>query len=313
MASHADMDDDDIYPENNENYEPQESKMQDVDDEEEGEEVESDSDDDINFITDVKDEPKAGPGSQKNLRPGSALNDRDKSRPSPTPTPAIKRELTPQANINRLATPQSDSRPGTDYPARHTSTLDPLNGNPTLPATGKPLFETDLDNDFPSESTKPWRKPGADVTDYFNYGFDEFTWASYCLKKQQMPKEVKAINQETEQMKAFMDGMPGGGMSGMPPMPVAPPGAPQGADGGQPGMPSQAEMQQMFELMKMQGIDPMQIDPNQMAAMMMGGGANPMQMGQPPAGPAGYDGGHQGGYGGGGRGRGGRRGRGNWQ
>lgn len=44
MASHADMDDDDIYPENNENYEPQESKMQDVDDEEEGEEVESDSD-----------------------------------------------------------------------------------------------------------------------------------------------------------------------------------------------------------------------------------------------------------------------------
>lgn len=44
MASHADMDDDDIYPEDNENYEPRESKMQDVDDEEEGEEVESDSD-----------------------------------------------------------------------------------------------------------------------------------------------------------------------------------------------------------------------------------------------------------------------------
>jgi len=44
MASHTGMDDDDIYPEVNENYEPQESKMQDVDDEEEGEEVESDSD-----------------------------------------------------------------------------------------------------------------------------------------------------------------------------------------------------------------------------------------------------------------------------
>lgn len=41
MASH-DMDDDDIYPEND-NYEPQETRMQDVDDEEEGEEVESDS------------------------------------------------------------------------------------------------------------------------------------------------------------------------------------------------------------------------------------------------------------------------------
>ena len=43
MASHADMDDDDIYPEND-SYEPQESRMQDIDDEEEGEEVESDSD-----------------------------------------------------------------------------------------------------------------------------------------------------------------------------------------------------------------------------------------------------------------------------
>lgn len=43
MASHVDMDDDDIYPEND-SYEPQESRMQDMDDEEEGEEIESDSD-----------------------------------------------------------------------------------------------------------------------------------------------------------------------------------------------------------------------------------------------------------------------------
>ncbi|ODV88992.1 hypothetical protein CANCADRAFT_45469 [Tortispora caseinolytica NRRL Y-17796] len=27
---------------------------------------------------------------------------------------------------------------------------------------------------------KPWRRPGADVSDYFNYGFDEFTWQLYC-------------------------------------------------------------------------------------------------------------------------------------
>ena len=43
MASYADMDDDDIYPEND-SYEPQESRPQIADDEEEGEEVESDSD-----------------------------------------------------------------------------------------------------------------------------------------------------------------------------------------------------------------------------------------------------------------------------
>lgn len=62
MASHEDVDDD-IYPEDNDSYEPQETRMQDVDDEEEGEEIESDSDDDIKFITETKDEPKAEPGS----------------------------------------------------------------------------------------------------------------------------------------------------------------------------------------------------------------------------------------------------------
>ncbi|XP_023308529.2 pre-mRNA 3'-end-processing factor FIP1 [Lucilia cuprina] len=30
---------------------------------------------------------------------------------------------------------------------------------------------------------KPWRKPGADITDYFNYGFNEETWRSYCERQ----------------------------------------------------------------------------------------------------------------------------------
>ena len=236
--------------------------------------------------------------SQQNLRPGSQVNDRNRQKLSPTPTPGIKRELTPQANINRISTPQSDGRPGTDYPARHTSKIDPVNGNPIHPATGKPILETDLDTDFPSESSKPWRKPGADITDYFNYGFDEFTWASYCLKKQNMPKEVKGINQETEQLKAFMDQMPGSGMPGMPTGPAANTAV-------MPDMPG--EMQQMMEFMKMQGLDPMQamqMNPDQMATMMMGAMAPNMQpVHQPPTGPSGF-GGHQDNYSGRGRGRG---------
>ncbi|KAF6207420.1 hypothetical protein GE061_018662 [Apolygus lucorum] len=30
---------------------------------------------------------------------------------------------------------------------------------------------------------KPWRKPGADITDYFNYGFNEDTWRAYCERQ----------------------------------------------------------------------------------------------------------------------------------
>lgn len=46
---------------------------------------------------------------------------------------------------------------------------------------GQPATEVDLE----SMEDKPWRKPGADITDYFNYGFTEETWAAY-INRQKM-------------------------------------------------------------------------------------------------------------------------------
>ena len=37
---------------------------------------------------------------------------------------------------------------------------------------------------------KPWRKPGADITDYFNYGFTEETWKGYCDRQRRMRSEA---------------------------------------------------------------------------------------------------------------------------
>lgn len=37
--------------------------------------------------------------------------------------------------------------------------------------------------DFDLLPEKPWRKPGADISDYFNYGLDEDTWRAYCSKQ----------------------------------------------------------------------------------------------------------------------------------
>jgi len=34
---------------------------------------------------------------------------------------------------------------------------------------GQPIYEYDLDTE---QDEKPWRKPGADISDYFNYGFN---------------------------------------------------------------------------------------------------------------------------------------------
>ena len=36
---------------------------------------------------------------------------------------------------------------------------------------------------------KPWRKPGADITDYFNFGFNEQTWRAYCNKQKAIRDE----------------------------------------------------------------------------------------------------------------------------
>lgn len=170
---------------------------------------------------------------------------------------------------------------------------------------------SDMDNDFPADD-KPWRRPGTDISDYFNYGFDEFTWVSYCLKQQEVRKEVNDQKRQLDDMQSFL------GM-GMPPMP-GPPGGP-GAPGsgpppppmpGMPGMPDMNPemMQGMLATMMSQGLDPSSMDPMafmQHAQTMMGGQPGGGQQGQSGfggQGQMGYGGYEQrGGYGGRGRGR----------
>lgn len=47
---------------------------------------------------------------------------------------------------------------------------------------GAPAHEFNIE----SIEDKPWRKPGADITDYFNYGFNEDTWRAYCERQKKM-------------------------------------------------------------------------------------------------------------------------------
>ncbi|KAM7539890.1 hypothetical protein Aperf_G00000032338 [Anoplocephala perfoliata] len=39
------------------------------------------------------------------------------------------------------------------------------------------------------DEDKPWKRPGADITDYFNYGFTEDTWMQYCEKQKIIRQE----------------------------------------------------------------------------------------------------------------------------
>jgi hypothetical protein len=50
-----------------------------------------------------------------------------------------------------------------------------------------PTYDYDLQE--VKDEDKPWRKPGADITDYFNYGFTEETWIGYCMKQKRLRQE----------------------------------------------------------------------------------------------------------------------------
>lgn len=43
-----------------------------------------------------------------------------------------------------------------------------------------PCYRTILDVNIDTFEHKPWRYPGIDITDFFNFGFDEESWKSYC-------------------------------------------------------------------------------------------------------------------------------------
>ncbi|VDO22497.1 unnamed protein product [Haemonchus placei] len=49
----------------------------------------------------------------------------------------------------------------------------------------KPIYDIDL----AQMEDRPWRKPGADITDYFNYGFTEDTWNAYCERQKKLRQE----------------------------------------------------------------------------------------------------------------------------
>jgi len=162
---------------------------------------------------------------------------------------------------------------GSELPAVATSKID-VNAKPMYEPAGKPITQVNIDEDLP-ENDKPWRRPGTDISDYFNYGFDEFTWALYASKQDNLRSEFDQDKIAQNQKKMFEEMNMMMAMGGMPGMPGMPTGA-AGAGGGMsiPGMEGvPPEMQAMMQQMMAQGIDPSQVDPAAMFATMSGGQA----------------------------------------
>ncbi|KAI0101472.1 Fip1-domain-containing protein [Nemania sp. FL0031] len=280
--------------------------LEEGEEEDEGAEME-DSDSDIDIITERKDGTKAAPPTQSRYSDIRNIPQRSTSTDTATKPPVKKEE-------------SSKSAANGELPPVSTSTID-VNAIPVYKPVGKPITQVNIDQDLP-ENDKPWRNPGTDLSDYFNYGFDEFTWALYAAKQDNVRGEYSqdAIAQNNKKMMEEMQMMMMGGMG----MGGAGTGGSMPAMPGMDGMPP--EFQAMMQQMMASGMDPSQMDPSAMTAMFSGmqnsggggatgQGAQNQNFGGGGAGGQsqnfGYDQGMGRGSGGGfgGRGRGGRR---NW-
>lgn len=95
---------------------------------------------------------------------------------------------------NRLPTPEnfpaSTSPPAEPLPNSQSSRVD-LEAPVTLSGYDDKDGVALMDFDFDSipDNEKGWKKPGAHVADWFNYGFDETTWRCYVLKQKKLRDE----------------------------------------------------------------------------------------------------------------------------
>ncbi|KAF8695207.1 hypothetical protein AX14_001864 [Amanita brunnescens Koide BX004] len=131
------------------------------------------------------------------------------TQPSPQQAPAPV-QLTSEENIQLQKVLQQD-----DIDA---STLPPATAPPSHPAIdptapgmldGRSIFEVDMAN----MTDKPWRRPGSDISDWFNYGFDELSWEAYCYRRRELGEMANVLKANL----INFSGMPEDQLSNLPP------------------------------------------------------------------------------------------------
>jgi len=207
---------------------------EDEDDDDEDDE-EEDSDSDIEFII-GSEEPKTAATTQEGQQS--------------TPTGAAGTSAAPSASgvavpeaIDEITDTTQTEAPIKDQASTTTeATITRIPGidiNKVGEHEGKPITSINLQD----LKEKPWRQPGADVSEYFNYGFDEFTWTAYCSKQDKLRSDFNPQKIMMSMMPMGMPGMPPMPMMGMPGFQMPPAGSmpPVPSNGQQmpPQMPSQ--------------------------------------------------------------------------
>ncbi|KAL1922726.1 uncharacterized protein VTP21DRAFT_9102 [Calcarisporiella thermophila] len=123
------------------------------------EEEEEESESDVEIIINNDDAKPTAKGSLMNIRP------------------------------NLFSRPQTTEAASPNGQEENAQTVQKKSGGIDLETPGTWNGQSILEVDPESFEDKPWRKPGADISDYFNFGFNEVTWRIYCQKQKQIREE----------------------------------------------------------------------------------------------------------------------------
>ncbi|KAJ7024377.1 hypothetical protein C8F04DRAFT_1223466 [Mycena alexandri] len=138
--------------------------------------------------------PQIGSGTPARPTPGA--------QPTPQPTPQAlggSEPPSPSTAAAAAAVPQTEPPPAQTAPEEtpvvddgiDPSTLPPVAAPPSHPAidpnvTGTMEGRSIIDVDLNSMTDKAWRRAGSDISDWFNYGFDELSWEAYCYRRRDL-------------------------------------------------------------------------------------------------------------------------------
>lgn len=137
----------------------------------------------------------------------------EQSSAAQQPAPSLTTEYTPRERGSVAKTPAQPSTPSATAPPPSSSTPVPTSATEqkpsaftdgvdpsTLPVATAPPSHPHIDPDVPGTldgrsvlevdlsalQDKGWRRPGSDLSDWFNYGFDEVSWEAYCYRRRDL-------------------------------------------------------------------------------------------------------------------------------
>lgn len=177
----------------NSNENEQTNTLSGVDNDEDEDDDDDDDDDDDNMVKITISDIQHKPYSQQTPAGGNPLLTRQKSKTNQILTG-------PGAVVPNGTVPGAAGAIITNQNANQAGVIKAKGVDLDAPGTINDLPTYDYDLEEVKDEDKPWRKPGADITDYFNYGFTEETWIGYCMKQKRLRSENSALKSNLQLM-----------------------------------------------------------------------------------------------------------------